>query len=275
MPRGPHAERYNVRMAFTLEGKRCVVTGGGTGIGRGIARRLVEAGARVAVCGRRAEMLDKTLEELAAMGGTGPEAIRETVDVTDAAEVATCMSSFAERLGGGIDILVNNAGIGGPNACSGDGPDRWDEILRTNVDGTFYCSREALRTMPDGGRVINISSVLGRFGVPGYTAYCTSKHAVIGFTKALALEVAPRRITVNAICPGWVETEMARDGMRLIAKQTGTTYEQAREQALGMVPIGRILEPAEIGGMVVYLASEEASGMTSQALSICGGQVQG
>ena len=197
------------------------------------------------------------------------------MDVTDSAAVDKRMAEFAECLDGKIDVLVNNAGIGGPNACSGDGPDRWDAIVRTNLDGTFFCSRAALRHMPDGGRVINISSVLGRFGVPGYTAYCSSKHALVGFTKALALEVASRKITVNAICPGWVETEMARDGMRLIATETGTSYEEARGGALGQVPLGRILQPAEIGGLVVYLASDAAGGLTAQSLSICGGQVQG
>jgi ketoreductase len=263
-------------MMFSLEGKRCVVTGGGTGIGRGIARQLVRAGGLVAVCGRRADKLDETLSELKGCGPTGARAVKASIDVTDAASVRGGIDELAERLGGGIDVLVNNAGMGGPNACSDDeDPDNWDAIVRTNLDGTFFCSREALRHMPDGGSILNISSVLGRFGVPGYTAYCSSKHGVIGFTKALALEVSPRNITVNAICPGWVETGMARDGMQLMATQMGISYEEAREQALGMVPLGRILEPDEIGGMVVYLASDLGSGITAQALSICGGQVQG
>ena len=113
--------------------------------------------------------------------------------------------------------------------------------------------------------------MLGRFGVPGYTAYCASKHGVIGFTKALALEVAARKITVNAICPGWVETEMARDGMKLLGEALGVDYDAARKEALAQVPIGRILEPEEVGDLVVYMASEAAAGMTAQAVSICGG----
>jgi ketoreductase len=262
-------------MMFSLEGKRCVVTGGGTGIGRGIARQLVRAGATVAVCGRRKDKLEETLRELQGLGATGKDAILGVMDVTDADSVRRCTDDFAERLGG-IDVLVNNAGTGGPNSCSDpEDPDNWDVIVRTNLDGTFFCSREALRHMDDGARIINISSVLGRFGVPGYTAYCSSKHGVIGFTKALALEVSPRQITVNAICPGWVETGMARTGMEAMARDLGIRYEEAREQALGMVPLGRILQPDEIGGMVVYLASELASGVTAQAFSICGGQVQG
>ena len=194
----------------------------------------------------------------------------EELDVTDAAAVSDCFGRIANDMGG-IDVLVNNAGAGGPNACSMDGPDRWDEIVRTNLDGVFFCAREALKHMGEGGRVVNISSVLGRFGVPGYTAYCASKHGVIGFTKALALEVAPRGITANAICPGWVETAMAREGMELMAEAMGVSYEEARVQALGLVPIGRILEPEEVGDLVVYMASAEAAGMTAQAVSLCGG----
>ena len=129
--------------------------------------------------------------------------------------------------------------------------------------------------MTEDGSVVNVSSVLGKFGVPGYTAYCASKHGVIGFTKALALEVASRRITVNAICPGWVETDMAREGMEGIAKATGVSYEEARRQALSEVPIGRIIEPEEVGKLVVYLAGPHASAMTGQAISLCGGTTMG
>ncbi len=256
---------------FRLDGKHCLITGGGTGIGRGIALECAAAGAIVAVTGRREDPLRETVALVEAAGG---KAFAERMDVADPADVARATASIAARFDGRIDCLVNNAGIGGPNACSTDGEDRWASILSTNLDGTFYCCREALKAMPDHGRIVNISSVLGQFGVPGYTAYCASKHGVIGLTKALALEVAPRRITVNAICPGWVETEMARDGMRAMGEGLGVSYEDARQQALGMVPLQRILEPAEIGAMVVYLASEAAGGITAQAYSICGGQVQ-
>ncbi len=256
-------------MSGVLESKRCLVTGGGTGIGRGIATEIIRAGGRVAVTGRRVEKLEETVAACQELGG---EAVAVACDVTDAASVKRSTDEVAEKLGG-IDCLVNNAGIGGPNACSGDGEDRWDGIIRTNLDGIFFCSREALRHIPDGGRIVNISSVLGQFGVPGYTAYCASKHGVIGFTKALALEVAARQITVNAICPGWVDTVMASDGMQDMANGMGVSFEEARKIAMDGVPIGRILQPEEVGGLVVYLASDAASGMTAQALSLCGGQV--
>jgi NAD(P)-dependent dehydrogenase (short-subunit alcohol dehydrogenase family) len=256
-------------VSLALAGRRALVTGGGSGIGRGIATVLARQGAAVAVLGRRRSQLDAVVKELK---GAGAHAHAVIADVTDRKAVDAAVDAAREALGG-LDVLVNNAGIGGPNACALPGPERWDTVMRTNVDGVFHCTRAALRHVPDGGRIVSISSVLGRFGVPGYTAYCASKHAVIGFTKALALELAPRRITVNAICPGWVETDMARVGMEGIATQMGTTYEAARRTALAQVPLGRILQPEEIGELVAFLCSNGAAGMTGQAISQCGGQV--
>jgi NAD(P)-dependent dehydrogenase (short-subunit alcohol dehydrogenase family) len=152
---------------------------------------------------------------------------------------------------------------------------RWRAVVDSTLLGTYYTSRDVLRHMPNhaGGRIINLSSILGRFGVPGYTAYCAAKHAVIGFTRALALEVAGRGITVNAICPGWVETDMASLGMRETAAIQGISAEEFRRQALDAVPIKRILEPKEIAALAVYLASDAAAGMIGQALTLDGGQV--
>ena len=248
---------------------RCLVTGGGTGIGAGIAARLVAAGHRVALLGRRRAVLQRTAGGLAGRRG---EVVVVTGDVTDARKINAAVGRAQKALGG-LDVLVNNAGTGGPNACALPGPERWDAIVRTNLDGVFHTTRAALRHLADGGRIVNISSVLGRFGVPGYTAYCASKHGVIGLTKALALELAPRRITVNAVCPGWTETDMARTGMELLAEHMGVDYEEARRRALAAVPLGRMLEPEEIGELVVWLCSPGAAGMTGQAISHCGGAV--
>jgi 3-hydroxybutyrate dehydrogenase len=131
--------------------------------------------------------------------------------------------------------------------------------------------------MRDGehGRIINLSSVLGRFGVPGYTAYCTAKHGIIGFTKALALEVAARGITVNAICPTWVDTDMARQGMVETASVLGITVDEFRRQAIKGIPIQRMVEAEEVGNLAVYLASPQAGGITGQAVNICGGVTAG
>jgi NAD(P)-dependent dehydrogenase (short-subunit alcohol dehydrogenase family) len=253
-----------------LRGKRCLVTGGGTGIGAGIAACLAASGASgVAVLGRRRAPL---LKSVAALKAQRVDAIAVTADVTDAKAVQGAVDRAAKFLGG-LDVVVNNAGIGGPNGCALPGPDRWGEIVRTNLDGVFFVSRAAMKHLPDGGRIVNISSVLGRFGVPGYTAYCASKHGVIGFTKALALEVASRRITVNAICPGWVDTEMARSGLQLLADGMKVSFDEACATAMSAVPLGRLLEPREIGELVVWLCSPAARGMTGQAISHCGGQV--
>ncbi len=250
---------------------RALVTGAGTGIGRAIALALAKAGARVALAGRRKAPLDETAALIARAGG---KALVQPFDVTDREAVATAVARIARDLGG-LDILVNNAGVGGPNGCFVDGPDRWDLVMRTNLDGVFFVTRAALRHFGTGGRVIHIASVLGKFGVPGYTAYCAAKHGLIGFTKALALECAPRQITVNAVCPGWVETEMAREGMEGLAQAMGVGFEQARAHALAQVPLGRIMQPAEIGDLVAWLASPAASGVTGQAWSVCGGATMG
>ncbi len=254
-----------------LEGSRGIVTGGGSGIGRAIALRLAREGASIAITGRRMEKLEETLDLAKALG---LQLSAHCLDVCDVEAVEECVAQVSSDLGG-LTMLVNNAGLGGPNAIQGSQPgdrqDCWREILSVNLDGMFYATRAALRSMQEGGRVINISSVLGKFGVPGYTAYCTSKHGVIGFTKSLALELAPRGIRVNAICPGWVETGMAREGMADMAQNMGLTYEEARKQALAQVPIGRILEPDEIAGLCAWLVSEEARGMTGQAINHSGG----
>ena len=150
---------------------------------------------------------------------------------------------------------------------------RWRRIIDTNLIGTYLVTREALPLMRAGGRVINMSSVLGRFGVPGYTAYCASKHGFIGFTRALALELAPRGITVNALCPGWVETGMSLEGMTLGAAATGTTYDEFRRRALDAVPLKRIIQPEEVAGLVRFLVSPTADAITGQTYNICGGQV--
>ncbi|MFK7740260.1 MAG: SDR family NAD(P)-dependent oxidoreductase [Planctomycetota bacterium] len=257
-------------MSRALKGKRCVVTGGGTGIGEGITHELAKSGASIAVLGRRRAPLNRVVAELKKRK---VDAFAVTGDVADEKGIQRAMDRASKALGGGIDVLVNNAGVGGPNGCGVPGPDRWHEIVRINLDGVYHASKAVLKHLGDGGRIVNISSVLGRFGVPGYTAYCASKHGVVGFTKALALELAPRKITVNAICPGWVDTEMAADGLELMADGMGVSFDEAKAQAMGMVPLGRILEPAEIGELVVWLASKAARGMTGQAISHCGGQV--
>src|SRR6266853_3349334 len=204
-----------------------LVTGGGRGIGRAVALAFAEPGSTVAVASRTRSELQETG---AAIEKRGAQALILTVDVTDEGSVAAAFKIVSDA-GGGIDVLVNNAGIGGGKPLDKTDTASWRRVLDTNVWGTFLVTRQAVPLLHDGGRVINISSVLGRFGVPGYTAYCASKHAVIGFTRALALELAGRKITVNAVCPGWVETDMALQGMTSGAAAMGITLDQFRKDA--------------------------------------------
>jgi NAD(P)-dependent dehydrogenase (short-subunit alcohol dehydrogenase family) len=248
-----------------------LVTGGSRGIGKAIAGALAREGVKVAVCARDAEAVRKAADEISPGDG---RVLGFRADVSDKADVRNLVRTVVARWGQ-IHILVNNAGVNARIPIESDDDLRWRAVLDSTVLGAYYVTREVLRHMPDhaGGRIINLSSILGRFGVPGYTAYCTAKHGNIGFTRALALEVAGRGITVNAICPGWVETDMADLGMRETAAVLGITKDEFRRQALDAVPIKRILDPKEIADLALYLASDAASGMIGQAIALDGGQV--
>jgi ketoreductase len=258
-----------VPTAGDARGRVVLVTGGGRGIGRAIALAFAEPGTTIAIAARTAAQLDDTASAIRARGG---EPVALAMNVCDAASVTAGFAQLALRTDR-IDLLVNNAGIGGGQPVQGSDDNGWRRIIDTNVIGTYLVTRGALPLMRDGSRIVNMSSVLGRFGVPGYTAYCASKHAVIGFTRALALELAPRAITVNAVCPGWVDTDMAVEGMTLGAAATGTTYEEFRRRALKAVPIKRIIQPEEVARLVKFLAAPESSAITGQTYNVCGGQI--
>jgi NAD(P)-dependent dehydrogenase (short-subunit alcohol dehydrogenase family) len=252
-----------------LSGRVALITGASRGIGEAIARRFAVEGARVALAARDEAASQSIASDIERKGG---QAFAIGCDVTLAISVSNAIAAVASKWGH-IDILVNNAGLGGPTPLEDPDDSRWDAILATNLTATFRVTREAAPFLPQGGRVINMSSVLGRFGVSGLTAYVASKHGVIGLTRALALELAPRKITVNAICPGWVDTEMAREGFRRIARLSNKTEEEARNTAAKMAPLGRVLDPEEIAGLAAYLASPEAKSITGQAIVADGGQV--
>jgi 3-hydroxybutyrate dehydrogenase len=254
-----------------LAGKNALVTGANKGIGKAIGLRLAAEGARVAVCARTEAGAGAVAAEIVKAGG---EAQAVVLDVTDAASVATGVERAA-RPDRRLDILVNNAGIGGPTPFDGDerSDGAWQRILDVNLTGTWRVCRAARPFLPDGGRIVNLSSVTGRFGAAGMAAYSTSKHGIIGLTRTLALELAPRKITVNAVCPGWVDTDMGRSGIILMGKTMGKNAEEAVQFAAKMAPLGEVLSPPEIAGLVAYLASPEAKNVTGQALVIDGGQV--
>ncbi len=247
-----------------LADKVAFVTGASRGIGEAIARRLGAEGARVVLAARDHAACERHAVQ---MRSAGQDALALACNVTDPGSVKNAIGAAIERWGR-IDILVNNAGLGGRTPLDDPEDALWDAILATNLTAVFRVIREASAHLADGGRVINLSSVLGRFGVPGFAAYSASKHGVIGLTRTLALELAPRRITVNAICPGWVETEMARQGFRGLGGE-----EEGRQMAARMAPLNRVLHPDEIAGLVAYLASDDARSVTGQAIVADGGQV--
>jgi NAD(P)-dependent dehydrogenase (short-subunit alcohol dehydrogenase family) len=255
--------------AGRLSGKTAFVTGASRGIGEAIARRFAADGARVALAARDAAACGTIAAEIERQGG---EALALRCDVTDAASVAGAVAATVEKWGR-IDVLVNAAGLGGPTPLDDADDVHWDAIIATNLTAVFRVTREAAPHLPDGGRVLNLSSVVGRFGVAGLSAYSASKHGVIGLTRTFALELAPRQITVNALAPGWVETDMARDGFRRIGEANGGGEEEGRRMAAKMAPLKRVLDPEEVAGLAAYLASDEARSITGQAITIDGGQV--
>lgn len=254
-----------------LENRVAFITGGGRGIGRAIALAFAREGARVAVAARTRAQVEAVAEEAR---GLGREALPLTCDVTDSQSVRSAVAATVERFKR-LDILVNNAGTVERVKLVDCDEATWNQTIAVNLTGTYLCTRAALPHMLQAGygRIINIASVAARHGVPFAPAYTASKHGVLGFTRAAALEVAPRGITVNAICPGWVETEMAEAAMRRIVEKTGRTPEQARQALEQMSPQGRMVHPEEVAELAVMLASDDARSITGQAINICGGSV--
>lgn len=252
-----------------LAGKVALVTGASRGIGEAISRRFAREGARVALAARDQQACRRIAREIEESGG---KAMTARTDVTDSRSIAETVSAVVSEWGR-IDVLVNNAGVGGPTPLTDRDDSRWDTILATNLTAVFRVTREALPHLPDGARIINLSSVVGRFGVAGLGAYSATKHGVIGLTRSFALELAPRGITVNAMCPGWVETDMGRSGWRGVGERHGGDEEQGRRMAAEMAPLKRIIDPDEVAGLAAYLASDDARSITGQAIVLDGGQV--
>jgi NAD(P)-dependent dehydrogenase (short-subunit alcohol dehydrogenase family) len=250
-----------------LQGRHIVVTGGGRGIGRAIAERLAQEGARLTLLARDLEALQLVASELSAGAAA--------CDIRDRAQVDAAFAAAAVDRGP-IHALIANSGIGGPNE---DGPgDRFDDLIATNLSGTYYCARAAVRHLapgPETRHVVVLSSILARIPVAGYTGYSASKAGLLGLVRSLAAELAPENVQVNAICPGWVNTEMTWSGLDGIAEASGSTREDAYRAAMKDVPLGRIGEPAEVAGTVAWLLSDDARGVTGQAIDQNGGAWMG
>jgi ketoreductase len=252
-----------------LHGKVALVTGASRGIGQAVAERFSEEGARVALCSRDEVALDRVAR---ALDPSLERVIWLRADARSAQDARRAAEETARRWGK-ISVLVNNAGTNTLTPLDGGVDEDWERILDVNLTGAWRFARAVLPHFKDGdhARIINISSVLGKFGVAGNAAYCASKSGLLGLTRALAVELAGRGITVNAICPGWVETDMAHEGMVRQAQKLGIEVEEFRRRALRLVPINRMIEPREIAELAVYLASDAADALTGQAISLCGG----
>ncbi|MFE9684025.1 3-oxoacyl-ACP reductase FabG [Streptomyces sp. NPDC006285] len=255
----------------TPPGPVALVTGGTSGIGLAVARELGRHGHRVFLCARTADQVKQTVEDLRA---EGLEVEGAAADVRSADSVTALVRSAVEAFGP-ITVLVNNAGRsgGGPTAAITD--ELWHDVIDTNLTSVFRLTREVLNhggiTGVPHGRIINIASTAGKQGVVLGAPYSASKHAVVGFTKALGKELAPAGITVNAVCPGYVETPMAERVRQGYAAALGTTTEQVQEQFEAKIPLGRYSTPQEVAALVGYLASGPAASITAQALNVCGG----
>ena len=247
------------------------VTGGGRGIGRAIALALSGAGARVVVTDRTETGAADVAAQVVERGGL---ALAVRCDVTDPAAVAAAVARARDEFGP-VDVLVNNAGFAESAPITALDENLWSQTLAVNLTGTYLCTRAMLPDMlaRRRGRVINIASTAGRVGYRYVAAYCAAKHGVVGFTKAVALEVAAKGITVNAVCPGYADTPMTEASIKRIAEKTGRSVAEARQTLEAVSPQQRLFQPEEIAALVVFLASDEARGITGQAINIDGGEV--
>lgn len=244
-----------------------VVTGGGSGIGLAIARALAEAGHRVTIMGRSAARLDGALAAL-------PGAVATPCDVADAASVEAAFGAAVNRRGP-VGILVNAAGVARTAPFESSTDDLWNELWRINVMGAVHTSRIVLPAMRalETGRIINVASTASLKGYAYVSAYSATKHALLGMTRALALELAKSAITVNALCPGYTDTDLIRDAVANIVAKTGRTEAQALATFTAANPQARLIEPDEVAATVAWLVSPAARSVTGQAIIIAGGEV--
>ena len=256
-----------------LENRIALITGGGRGIGRAIALAFVGEGAQVAVAARSLAQVDEVARELTEQFQVS--ALPVVWDVSDVGSVERMFAGVRERFGRGPDIMVNNAGIAESAPIARTDDDFWHRHISINLSGSFYCTRAALPEMIERGwgRIINMASIAGKTGAPYIAAYSASKHGLIGLTRSCAVEVAAKGITVNAICPGYVDTDMTTRGVENITRKTGRTADEAMATLLKMTPQKRLITSEEVAALAVLLASDDGRGINGQAISVDGGTV--
>jgi 3-hydroxybutyrate dehydrogenase len=255
-----------------LAGKRAVVTGATKGIGRAIALRLAEAGADVVVSARSEADLEALQAEIA---GRGRRALAIACDVTDAQQVNERLARGALDTWGGVDILVNNAGNAGSAKFLGHPDELWQRMLAINLTSVYYVTKAFAPAMvaQGHGRIITIASIAGKVGGKYISAYTASKHGVIGLTRALAVELNQHGVTVNAICPGYVDTPMTDASVANMVARAGMSEQEARQALERMSPQRRLIEPDEVASVALFLALDASKGITGQAINVDGGEI--
>jgi NAD(P)-dependent dehydrogenase (short-subunit alcohol dehydrogenase family) len=260
-----------------LRGRHAVVTGGGSGIGAAIAKLLACSGADITLMGRDHDRLQTQADAIMDAASAVQTVVRVgcmIVDVTDAESVARGFAAMAEQLGP-IEILVNNAGAAESAAFLKTDRALLERMLAVNLTGAFLCTQAVLPAMlrAKSGRLVNIASTAGVTGYPYVAAYCAAKHALVGLTRALARELATSGVTVNAVCPGFTDTDLVARSVETIVAKTGRSADEARAELAKTNPMGRLIQPEEVASAVLYLCRDDAAAVTGQAIVVAGGEV--
>ncbi len=255
-----------------LAGRHAVVTGGGRGIGAAIAEMLAKMGADITVMGRNRQNLEERAGTIAAAHGVRTAA--EAVDLAEPEAIETAFTGAVQRLGP-PHILVNNAGVALAAPFHRTDLALWNQVMAVDLTAAFLCTKQVLQGMIDGGfgRVVNVASTAGLTGFPYVSAYCAAKHGMIGLTRSLAREVATKPVTINAVCPGYTETDIVGDALDNIVKKTGRSRDDALAELVSHNPQGRLIKPREVAETVAWLCLPSSASITGQSILVAGGEL--